>query len=101
MVAVTGGEMIGPKLQKAQTTANQDRIDEAVSLALEAMASAGLAPDGEQIAWQMPNLGSQLAERKAPDKAEQLYGALFPLLEAQTVYKIQPLQQALPQYVRF
>lgn len=95
------GEPIGPKLQKAQAAANQDKIDEAVSLALEAMASAGLGPDGDQLAWQVPNLAFQLAERKAADKAEQLYRALFPLLDARAVDNIQPLQQALPQYVRF
>jgi hypothetical protein len=65
------------------------------------MASAGLAPDGEQVASQVPNLAYQLAERKAPDKAEQLYRALFPLFEARAVDNIQPLQQALSQYVLF
>jgi hypothetical protein len=95
------GTLVGPELQKAQAAANQGNLDEALSVALGVLASAALAPDGEQIAWQVPNLASQLAERKAPDKAEQLYRALFPLLEARAVDNLQPLSQALPQYVRF
>jgi hypothetical protein len=95
------GPLVGPELQKAQAAANQGNVDEAVRLALDAMGSAGLAQDGEQLAWQVPNLAFQLAERKAPDKAEQLYRTLFPLLEARAVDNVQPLNQALPQYVRF
>ena len=95
------GNLVGSALQKAQAAANQGNLDEALSLGLAAVASAELASDGEQIAWQVPNLASQLAARKAPEKAEQLYRALFPVLEARAVDNLQPLNQALPQYVRF
>jgi hypothetical protein len=95
------GLLIGPELQKAQTAINQGNVDEAVSLALDAIASASSAPDGEQVAWQVPNLAAQLANRKAPEKAEQIYWALFPLLEARAVDNVGAPAQALQQYARF
>jgi hypothetical protein len=95
------GLLIGPELQKAQTAINQGNVDEAVSLALDAIASASSAPDGEQVAWQVPNLAAQMANRKAPEKGEQIYWALFPLLEARSVDNVGALTQALQQYARF
>ena len=93
--------LIGPMLQSAQRAANEGHLDEAVNLALDAIASASSAPDGEQVAWQVPNLAAQLAGRKAPEKGEQLYRALFPLLEARAADNLQPLTQAQQQYARF
>jgi len=93
--------LIGPTLQSAQRAANEGHLEEAVNLALDAMASASSAPDGEQVAWQVPNLAAQLAGRKAPEKGGQLYRALFPSLESRAADNLQPLSQAQQQYARF
>ena len=58
------GALIGPDLQNAQVAVSQDNLDEAVNLALRAMASASLARDGEQVAWQVPSIARGLASRK-------------------------------------
>ena len=49
----------------------------------------------------MPNVAAKLASKKAPEKGDQVYRALFPMLEAWAVDNVQPLNQALQQYVRF
>lgn len=94
-------QLIGPELQKAQAAVNQGNLDEALDLALHAIGTAELAPDGWQVAWQVPNVAAQLASKKAPEKGDQVYRALFPMLEAWAVDNVQPLNQALQQYVRF
>jgi hypothetical protein len=94
-------QLIGPKLQRAQAAANQGQVDDAVALALDAIASSSFAPDGEQISWQIPGLAEALASKKAPDKGEQLFRALFPVLEARAVDNIGPLDQALQHYAHF
>jgi hypothetical protein len=93
--------LISPTLQNAQKAANEGHLDDAVNLALEAMASASAAPDADQVAWQLPNLAAQLAGRKAPEKGEQLYRALFPWLEARTADNLQLFGQTQQQYARF
>ena len=93
--------MIGPRLEKAQAAANQGNLEESVSLALDAIASASAARDGDQIAWRIPSVAGMLAGKRAPDKADQLYRALFPVLEARSVDNVGQWQQALQQYARF
>jgi len=95
------GKQVVPEMQTAQRAANDGKLDEALNLALAAIAAAPTAPDGEQIFWQAPSLAAQLAGHNAPDKGEQIYRALFPLLEARAVYDVTPLQQLLRQYARF
>jgi hypothetical protein len=92
------GQLIGPDLQKAQAEANQGNLDEAVNLALHAMASASLARDGEQVRWHVPNIAAVLANRKAPDKSEQLYHQLLALLQTWSIDNAMPLIQAQQQY---
>jgi hypothetical protein len=95
------GLLIGPDLQKAQAAVNQGNLDEAVNLALHAIASASLARDGEQVAWQAPSIAMGLASRKAPEKSEQLYRRLLALLQTWSIDNTMPLIQAQQQYARF
>ena len=95
------GPLIGPDLQKAQAAVNQGNLNEAVDLALRVMASASLARDREQVAWQVPNIAQALASRKAPEEGERLYRQLLALLETWSVDDTSSLTQALQQYSRF
>jgi hypothetical protein len=95
------GPVIGTDLQKAQVAVNQGNLDEAVNLALHAMASASLARDGEQVGWQVPSIAAGLASRKAPEKSEQLYHQLLALLQTWSIDNTMPLIQAQQQYARF
>src|SRR5579871_550302 len=94
-------QAVDEELQKAQAAANQGNLDDAVNLALAAIGSAALAPDGDQIAWRIPSIAGGLAGKQAPEKGEQLYRALFPALEARSIDNVGPLQQAWQQYARF
>jgi tetratricopeptide (TPR) repeat protein len=94
------GALIGPELQKAQVAVNHGSLDQAVNLALHAMASASLARDGEQV-WRVPSIAAGLAGRKAPDKAEQIYHRLFALLETWSIDNTVPLIRAQQQYASF
>jgi len=80
---------------------SQGNLDEAVNLALHAMASASLARDGEQVGWQAPSIAQGLASRKAPEKAEQIYHQLLALLQTWSIDNTMPLIQAQQQYARF
>jgi tetratricopeptide (TPR) repeat protein len=95
------GLVIGPDFQKAQLALNQGNLDEAVNLALHAMASASLARDGEQVGWQVPSIAAGLAGWKAPEKAEQLYHQLLALLHTWSTDNTMPLIQVQQQYARF
>ena len=95
------GPLIGPDLQKAQLAVNQGNLDEAVNLALHAMASASLARDGEQVGWQAPSIALGLARRKAPEKSEQIFHQLLALLQTWSIDNTMPLIQARQQYARF
>jgi tetratricopeptide (TPR) repeat protein len=95
------GPLIGPDLQKAQVAVSQGNLDEAVNLALHAMASASLARDGEQVGWQALSIALALASRKAPEKSEQLFHQLLALLQTWSIDNTMPLIQAQQQYARF
>jgi hypothetical protein len=102
-----GGPLIAPVLQKAQAAASQGNIDEALTLAFQAMDDSPRAPDREQVAWQVPSVAMQIANRNAParteqlGKAEQLYRRLLTLVEGWSADTVQPLIEARSQYVRF
>ncbi len=93
--------MIGPDVEKASAAVNAGHLDEGVSLASQAIASASVAQDGEQISWQVPSIASILATKLAADKGERLYQELLAQLQARSVDNMSPLLQALQQYVRF
>jgi len=95
------GPLIGPDLQKAQAAANQGNLEEALNLGLHALASAAPARDRDQVPWQVTNLASVLAAKKAPEKAERLYHDLLPLVESWAVDDNGPLLQVRQQYARF
>jgi Tetratricopeptide repeat len=93
--------LIGPDLQKAQTAANAGKLDEAFEFASQALAIASRAADREQVVWQVTNLATQLANRKQPAKAEQLYGHLFKVVESWAADNPQPLINAAANYAGF
>jgi hypothetical protein len=95
------GPLTGPELQKARAAVSQGNLDEAVDLALHAMASASHARDGEQVGWQVPSIAAELASRKAPEKSEQLYHQVLALLQTWSIDNAMPLIQAQQQYARF
>jgi hypothetical protein len=95
------GQIVTAKMQEAQRAANEGRLDEAMHLALGAIAAASGGSDGDQVSWQGPNLANQLAARGAAGKGEQIYRALLPLLETRAVDNLNPLIQARQQYIRF
>jgi hypothetical protein len=93
--------LIGPDLQAAETAVNAGKLDQAFELGLQAIANAPRAADREQIAWQLPNLATQFANKKQSEKAEQLYERLFPAVEAWSVDSPQALINTLQNYVQF
>lgn len=95
------GQLIGPDLQKANAAVSQSNLDEGFNLALRAVASASFARDGDQVAWQIPSIAAALADRKAPEKGEQLYHELLSLAQMWSVDNATPLIQALQQYACF
>jgi hypothetical protein len=93
--------LIGPDLQTAQTAANTGKIDEALEIALQALATASRAIDRDQITWQVSNLASQFVNRKKPEKAEQLYQCLFRVVETWSADNPQGLISTGQNYARF
>ena len=96
-----GQVFIGKDLQKAQSAANGGNLDEAFGLALQAMDAAGHAVDRDQVAWQVSSIAGTLVNKKAPDKAEQLYQRLFGLAESWSADTLQPLLNVLQNYPWF
>jgi tetratricopeptide (TPR) repeat protein len=98
---VTRQTLIGADLQAAQTVARAGKFDEAFELSLRAMASAPTAADRDQVAWGVPNVATELANRKESEKAERLYQRLFGLVESWSAESPQALMNALQNYSRF
>jgi tetratricopeptide (TPR) repeat protein len=88
-------------LQKASSAANNGNPDEAFSLTLQAMDATPRAADRDQIAWQVPNIASILAAKKAPEKGEQLYQQLFEVVQSWSLDNLQPLLTVAQTYTRF
>jgi tetratricopeptide (TPR) repeat protein len=98
---VTRQTLIGPDLQAAQTAAHAGKFDEAYELSLQAMTSAPTAADRDQVAWGVPNVATELANRKESEKAERLYQRLFGLVESWSAESPQALMNVLQNYSRF
>lgn len=92
---------VQPLLQKANTAAWAGNPEEAFGLALQAIEAAPHAADREQIAWQVPGIASGLSNKKAPDKAEQLYQNLFGIVQSWSAENQQPLLNVAQSYARF
>ncbi len=95
------GPRIGPDLSKAQQAAFEGNLDEAFSQGLAAIKASDTALDSVEISFRAPSLANQLASRKAADKGEQIYQALFLALQSRAADTVEPLNQALQQYARF
>ncbi len=91
---------IAGDLQKALSKANSNS-DEAFNLAMQALDAASRAVDRDQVAWTVPSIANILANRKAPDKADQLYQRLFGLLQSWSADNQQPLLTVSENYPRF
>ncbi|MBZ5724887.1 MAG: tetratricopeptide repeat protein [Acidobacteriia bacterium] len=72
---------IGSDLERADSAANGQKVDEAFSLALAALDAATGAFDREQVVWRVPSIVAALSRDKAHDQAEQLYQRLFAVVE--------------------
>lgn len=96
-----GQVLIGNYLQKAQAAANAGNVDEAFSLALQAIDAAPRAADREQIGWVVTSVAGTLAARKGDDKALLLYQRLFSMVESWSADSLQPLLTVTENYTRF
>jgi tetratricopeptide (TPR) repeat protein len=99
--APPGQVFIAKLLQNAHSAANAGNLDEAFNLAMKAMDTASLALDRDQVAFQVPSLAAVLANKKASDKAEQLYQRLFGLVQSWSSDAVQPLLTVMQNYPRF
>ena len=91
---------IAPILNKAQSAAWAGNVEEALSLAMEALDKSATAADREQIAWQMPNVASALAQKKAAGASRQLLDRMLALVESWSVDNQMPLLNTLQNYAR-
>jgi len=88
-------------MQKAQTAANEHRLDDAYALALHAIDTAAQAVDGQQVEWLVPQIAHALAANKEPAKGEQIFQRLLALAQSQSADSMQPLIAATQNYARF
>lgn len=87
-------------LEKALAAASVNP-EEAFNLTLEALEAAPRATDRDQVAWHVPNIAANLAARKAPAKAEQLYQHLFGTAQSWSAENLQPILNVAQYYARF
>jgi hypothetical protein len=92
---------IAEEMQKAQTAANEHRLDDAYALALHAVDTAAQAVDGQQVEWLVPQIAHALAANKEPAKAEQLFQRLLALGQSRSADSMQPLIAVTQNYARF
>lgn len=92
---------IGEEMQKAQTAANEHRLDDAYALALHVIDTAAQAVDGQQVEWLVPQIAHALAANKEPAKGEQIFQRLLALAQSQSADSMQPLIAATQNYARF
>jgi hypothetical protein len=97
----TGQIRIADQVQKAQTALNEQRLDDAYGLALDALDAAAQAADGQQVQYLVPQLADRLAANKEPAKAERLFERLLALAQDWSVETMQPLVWATQSYARF
>jgi tetratricopeptide (TPR) repeat protein len=96
-----GQIQIGEELRKAQAALNQNRVDDAYSLVLNAIDAAAHASDGQQVEWLGPQLAQTLAAHKEPARADQLFRRLFALAQEWSVNNVQPLLDVTQNYRAF
>lgn len=92
---------IGDDLQKALAAVQQNRLDDAFTLALRAIDAAPGAEDGRQVGWMLPQIANALAGREQPGRAEQLFERLFGVVETWSQSDVQPMIQAAQSYVQY
>jgi len=94
---------IAEELQQAQDAANEQRLDDAYALTLDALdiAAAGQAADAQQAEWSVPQIAQTMAANKDPVRAERLFQRVFALAQIQAVDTMQPLITVARQYPGF
>jgi len=100
--APPGQRRIRDELQDAQTAANEQRLDDAYTLALDALdtAASGQAADARQVQWMVPQIAQTMANND-PVRAERLFLRLFALTQSWAVDSSQPLLAVAQRYARF
>jgi hypothetical protein len=96
-----GQSRIGDELQEAQTALNQQRLDDAFRLALDAMESAVQAAEGQQVQWRVPQIANTLATYHEAAKGERLYQRLLDLAAGWKAGAMQPLLNATQNHAHF
>lgn len=100
--APPGQRRIADELRDAQTAANEQRVDDAYTLALDAVdtAASGQASDARQVQWMVPQIAQVMANND-PARAERLFLRVFALAESWAVDSMQPLLAVAQWYPRF
>jgi len=93
--------LIGEQLRKAQTAANEHRLDDAYDLAMGAMDAAPQATDRQQVGWMVPQIAQAMAANKDSARAERLYHRAFALAQSWSADSLQPLIAVTQNYSRF